>query len=263
MTGIDILHVAIMPPITVSSGLIEQVSAAVSQPNYQIRMLLAGSIPKLIGHFRDKLLADEAIRALNNLKLTAFVVSESELRSPVSPEFIANSVKIEGSTAIFANREGKSKTVDDDNGFLILVGRRTRTVGDEAVETTTMKVNLPATLLTGGIPVMKRVSSKTREPNKITEQFIRIYERASDIPKVEVRQFDFDYSFLGEKMGPAATGNIAQAAMVLRQIFSRAYFDDRLASGFVSESKSISGIDLMEQNCLLLVRYYRSFPINK
>jgi hypothetical protein len=260
MTNIDVLHVAIMPPVTVTPGLIEQVSAVVSQPNYQIRMLLAGSMPKFIGHFRDKLLADEAVRAISGLKLTAFVVSESELRSPVCPEFIATSIKNEGNTAIFANREGKSKTVNVDNGFLILVGRRTRTVGDEAVETTTMKVNLPATLLTGGIPVMKRVSSKTREPNKITEQFIRIYERASDIPKVEVRQFDFDYSFLGERMGPTATGNIAESAVMLRQIFSRAYFDDRLASGFVSESKSISGIDLMEQNCLLLVRYYRSLP---
>jgi hypothetical protein len=121
-----------------------------------------------------------------------------------------------------------------------------------------MKVNLPATLLTGGIPVMKRVTSRTEEPRKVTEQFIRLYRRASDIPAVEIRQFDFDYSFLGDKMGLTATVNIAATVTALKQFFTGADFDDALLSGFVSEPRSISGIDLGEQNCLLLARYYRA-----
>ena len=221
-------------------------------------MTLAGRLPKFIAHFRDESAANIAVTSLKEMNLVAFLIAESELRQLVSPGIIAHSIKIEGELAIFTNRDGKTKPLSKHDVFLILTGRKTSVTGGEAVTTTTMKVNLPATLLTGGIPVMKKVVSKTEEAQKTTQQFIRLYLRESDAPVVEMRQFDFDYSFLGEKKGPTATGNIAAATDILRKYFDRAYFDNSLLSGFVTDAKSISGIDLGEKNCLLLVCYYKA-----
>jgi hypothetical protein len=262
MNDAKVYHVAIMPPQEASASLISQVSAIASQPDYQVRMMLAGRLPKFIAHFRDESAAKTAVNSLRDLKLTAFTITESELRRPVAPKLIARSITMEGEDSIFTSRDGTTKSMNRADVFLILTGRRTSSVGGETTTTTTMKVNLPATLLTGGIPVMKRVTTKTEETQKTAEQFIRLYLRESDIPEAEVRQFDFDYSFLGEKKGPTATGNIAVATDVLRRFFDQAYFDDRLLTGFISEAKSISGIDLGEQACVLLLRYYKTLATN-
>ena len=203
-------------------------------------------------------MANVAVHLLEELKLVAFVVTESELRRPVSPGLIARSIKIESDRVVFMSRDGRIESLDDHDVSLILTGRRTRLVGEVPIETSKMKVNVAATLLTGGVPIMKRVASKTQEPQKMTEQFIRLYRKESDIPAVEIRQFDFDYSFLGEKMSLTATGNIASTVLVLRQAFSSAHFNEAMVSGFVAEPHKLSGIDPVEQNCLLLARYYRA-----
>ena len=105
---------------------------------------------------------------------------------------------------------------------------------------------------------MKRVASEHREPAKTTEQFIRLYDFKSDAPAVEISQFGFDYSFLGDRMALSAAANISSTVNALRRFFSRSAFDDRLAAGFVPATGGISGTDPVEAASLLLVRYYRS-----
>jgi hypothetical protein len=257
MTEDEIYHIAVMPPTETTPDVINRVAEVVSQPDYQLRMMLAGRLPKIIGHYRDASMANVAVHSLEELKLVVFVVTESELRRPVSPGLIARSIKIESDRAVFTSRDGRIELLNNHDASLILTGRRTRLVGEVPIETSKMKVNVPGTLLTGGVPIMKRVASKTQEPQKMTEQFIRLYRKESDIPVVEIRQFDFDYSFLGEKMSLTATGNIASTVLVLRQVFNSAHLDDSMVSGFVAEPHKLSGIDPVEQNCLLLARYYR------
>ena len=258
MIGDEVFHVAVMPPSDLPSNLVSQIAQIVNQPEYQIRFQLAGHLPRMIGHFKEGTAANTAARSLLALNLAAFVISESELRRTISPELSAHSIKIDGEESIFTNRNGKFKNLSNSNVFLILTGRRSTVVEEETVAKSTMKVNVTATLLTGGIPVMKRVVSKAQESKKITEQFVRLYTKESDVPAVELCQFDLDYSFLGDKKGPTATGNINASIDVLRQAFPKAFFDNSLLTGFVTDSKSISGTDLGEQNCFLLVRYYKA-----
>jgi hypothetical protein len=258
MSNIEVYHVAAMPPQGVTPALIGQVADILSQPEYQIRMLLAGRLPKSIGHFRDELAAESAVSRLRVLGLTAFIVTESELRNPVFPDIIARSLKIEDNQSVFIRQDGRSEALNNSDVFLLLTGRRTSVIESAPIQTSTMKVNLPATLLTGGIPVMKRVISGAKEGRKITEQFIRIYRKGSDVPVVEIRQFGFDYSFLRDRMDPTATCNIIETVTELRRFFAGAYFDDSLLNGFVAEPNSITGINIGEQSCLLLVRYYRT-----
>jgi len=258
MINNEIYHVAVMPPAGASAGLLSQVAAIVAQPDYQIRLQLAGRLPKIIGHFKDESVANTAAHTLKELKLAAFVIAESDLRHRVSSEIITCSITFEGDSAIFISQDGKTIILKASDIFMIMTGRRTTVLQKASVERSTMKVNVPATLLTGGIPIMKRVISKGRESEKTTQQFIRLYRKASDSPTVEIRQFDLDYSFLGDKMGPTATSNIIETVAELRRFFAWAYFDDSLMNGFIAETNSISGIDIGEQSCLLLVRYYQT-----
>jgi hypothetical protein len=258
MNNNDVCHVAAMPPQDVTPALISKAADILSQPLYQIRMLLAGRLPKILGRFRDEPTAAAAIGRLRKLGMTAFVVTESELRNPVYPDITARSLKIEDNQTVFISRDGSNEALNNTGVFLLLTGRRTSVIESATIPTSTMKVNLPATLLTGGIPVMKRVISETKEGRKSTEQFIRLYRKGSDVPAVEIRQFDFDYSFLRNRMDPTATCNIVETVTELRRFFAGAYFNDSLLNGFVAEPNSITGINIGEQSCLLLVRYYRT-----
>jgi len=258
MTDNEIYHIAVMPSTETSAGLLSQVAAIVAQPDYQIRLQLAGKVPKIVGHFREKSAAERAVLSLDELGLVAFAVTESELRRPVSPEIIPRSIKFEGDSATFASQDGKTVILNAGDIFLIVTGRRTTAIEEAAVEKSTMKVNVPATLLTGGIPVMKRVTLKRPESEKTTQQFVRLYRKTSDFPAIEARQFALDYSFLGDKMDPTATCNIAETVAELRRFFMGAYFNDSLVNGFVAETNRITGINIGEQSCLLLVRYYQT-----
>ena len=49
-----------------------------------------------------------------------------------------------------------------------------------------MELNLPATLLTGGMPIRRKVEEKTREKSIQNEFFVRLYHRQSLEPDVEI-----------------------------------------------------------------------------
>ncbi|MEN8614287.1 hypothetical protein ABFB09_03240 [Dehalogenimonas sp. THU2] len=255
----EMIHLAVMPPVETPAPLIRSVSEIVAQPDYQVRLLLAGRLPRIIAHYPDEPPAVVALKALANLGLTVFTIADAELRQPVSPELFAHSVRIEGNQATFTSHDGRTMTLKDSDVLLLLTGRRAGIPWEEPAAQTRVKLNLPATLATVGIPIMKRVAVEQKNaPEETVQQFIRLYDFRSDIPAVEIRQSDFDYSFLGSRMGLSAAANIGVAVTVLRECFNGSYFDDALLSGFQHQSRSISGIDKVEENCLLLARYYRT-----
>ena len=42
-----------------------------------------------------------------------------------------------------------------------------------------MKLNVPATVLTGGIPIMRRVTERTAKESFLAEDFVKIYDKSS------------------------------------------------------------------------------------
>ncbi|APV44868.1 hypothetical protein Dform_01546 [Dehalogenimonas formicexedens] len=258
MGGEEIFHVAAMPPAEMTPDLVSKIAAAVKQPDYQIRFQLAGGLPRMIGHFKELNEARQAAQSLTVLKVAAFTIAESELRRGVSPEITPFSIDLDDDQTIFTSHDGKNLTLNGADVFLILAGRRTGNFVEDTVAKSTMKVNVAATMLTGGIPVMKRVTTKTNEPLGIVEQFVRMYGRESDAPMVEICQFDFDYSFLGEKMELTTTCNFDTLVDFLKRRFQKAYFNGTMLAGFVPGSGGGPAIDVAEQSCLLLARYYRT-----
>ena len=129
---------------------------------------------------------------------------------------------------------------------------------EKEITETKMKLNVPITLLTGGIPVWRRVKEKTRDVAVQSVRFIRLYERSSMEPAIEILQYNFDYSFLGQKMTSSSLTNLGATAGKLRDAFPQAAFDDRLLKSFAAGIPSASPQDGTEINCRLIYLYYQA-----
>ena len=77
-------------------------------------------------------------------------------------------------------------------------------------------------------------------------------------PAIEILQYDFDYSFLGQKMTYSSLTNLSATAGELRDAFPGAAFDDRLLKSFTAGMPSVSPEDGIEVNCRLIYLYYQA-----
>ena len=246
-----------MPLANPGEDLIRQMAAIISQPVYQVRLVFAGPLPKIIAHYKDEALAMTAVDSIKKLGVIVFPIAETELKKPASVRLLANRIETGEGNIKFISRTGESVTIEQSGVFLLLTGRRAVTT-QTAGNITHMKLNLPATLLTGGLPMMKTVTTSGEKREQLVEGFIKIYDGESDTPMVEIRQGDFDYSSLGSQMACTAKTNFACVLESLKRSFSPTFFDQNLSNGFPLESHRASGTDWVEETCRLLYRYYQA-----
>ena len=201
--------------------------------------------------------AQAIVQSLNALGVVAFLFKDSERHKPSGGRFRAHSLKREEGKVIFRDNRGTERNVQAEDVFLILQGTM-QTHSEKEITKTKIKLNVPMTLLTGGIPVWRRVKEKTTDVAVQSVCFIRLYERSSMEPGVEILQYNFDYSFLGQRMASSSLANLSATAQELREAFPRAAFDDRLLKSFAAGITSGSPEDSLETNCRLIYLYYQA-----
>lgn len=233
MDNYDIVHVAVLPPNVVETDQIRRVASTIDKDLYRTRLLLAGKIPKIIAHYSTLQAAELTVQSLRGLGITAIMCKDAELRKP-SHSFRAHVLQFGQKEIMFRDKSGQFAKMQSIDAFLILPVRM-ETHEDTEVTRTRMKLNLPATLLTG-IPVRRRVTEKATGTSIHTECFVRVYGKKSSDSNVEIRQYDFDYSCLGPKIAPSSLANFSTLVARIRDAFPQAVFDDRLTGNF--------GIDL-------------------
>jgi hypothetical protein len=257
MAGYDIVHVAIAPPDILEASLVKEVAAVLNKDLYGTRLLLAGKIPRIVAHYQATQAAEGVAQRLRTLGLVVIVRNDSELRKPSSVSFRAHNLKIGEGEAIFYGKGGETRVMKATNVFLILKGTM-RTYIEEEATRTTRKFSWPATLLTGGIPIWRTVKEKTRDTSIQTECFVRLYDRTSPEPSVEIFQYDFDYSFLGTKMAHSSLKNLNTIVKELRNTFQRAVFDDRLTEPLRVDVPFTMPGDDIAINCKLICLYHQA-----
>jgi hypothetical protein len=119
---------------------------------------------------------------------------------------VAHTVKSGERGVTFLDKVGGEAFVEASEAFLIIRGRVQSSVR-EKVQTTKIKLNVPMTLLTGGIPILRRVSRTANGELIRADDFVRIYDRKSSDPRVEMRQNHMDYAFLGPDLTPSTPVN--------------------------------------------------------
>lgn len=254
--GHEVVHVATAPPAVLDEELVKAVAAIVNKSLYETRLRLTGKIPKIIANYDTMLKAELTAKSLKGLGLVVIVFSDSELRK--SPQiFKAHSLKFEEPAIMFCDRSGQAKRMEASEAFLILSGRM-QTYAETEVTKTVRKLDVTATLLTGGIPVTKKVEKKTTKTSYQTESFVRLYDRVSMGSVVEILQHDFGYSFLGVEMASSAVANFGIAIRKIREAFPQAIFDDRLIEPLRANVPAATAQDNIEASCKLIYWYHQA-----
>ena len=248
------VHVAVAPPKTLSTELIERVAALVGKEIVDTRLLLAGGIPRIIASPPDAEAADSIARRLREAGLVAFVCGDTELRKRPAG-FRAHTARSGEGEVIFGDRQGGEIRIEAGDAFLIMRGRM-RSVTPAKTSTTKMKLNVPATVLTGGFPVMQRVTKKGAAESFRSEYFVRIYDRRSSDPRAEMLRNRLDYGFLGAELTPATPANFDLAVTKLREWFPRAIFDERLTGHFKTDVPVAGPREALEISCKLIYLFH-------
>ena len=252
----EIVHVAIAAPDTLEESLIQKVAAIVNKDLYETRLMLVGKIPKIIVHYNTMQMAEQSAQSLRALGLVAIVCTDSTLRK-ASQFFRAYTLKLEQKEAVFWDKSGQFIRLDSNNTFLILAGK-TQPYSEKEVTKTRTELNLPATVLTGGLPVLRKVKVKTGGTFVQAERFLRLYDRESLNPSVEILQHHFDYSFLEGEMTPSSITNFNTTVEKIRNVFPEAVFDDRLTEPLGVNIPSAKPQDNIEINCRLIYLYHQA-----
>ncbi len=227
-----------------------RVASLVGKEIFDTRLLLAGEIPRIIASYPDTATADSIAQRLRDSGLVAFAFGDSELQSR-SARFVAHATRSGEGEVIFWDRRGGEVRVKADDAFLIIRGKR-QGAAQEKTSTTKMKLNVPATVLTGGIPIMRRVTQETAKDTFLAEDFVRIFDRRSSDPRVEMSQNHVDYSFLGPELTPSTPANFMIAVKKLREWFPRAIFDERLTRHFKTDIPVAGPGEALEISCKLI-----------
>lgn len=254
MAGYEMVHVAIAPLDTLDENLLRKVANIVNKDPYDTRLLLAGEIPRIVAHCQGMQVAQSMAHKLTDLGLVAIVCKDSELHKP-GQSFQAYTMEFGGRKVTFSDKGGQERTVESRNAFLIVKGRK-QTYTEEEKTKTRMKFSLPATVLTGGIPIWRRVREKSSDSSVQSEWFLRLYERKSSQPCVEMLQDHMDYSFLGANMAPSSLTNFSTIVAKLHEVFPQAIFDDRLTKSLAVSVPSVGGQDDLEIKLRLIYLYH-------
>ncbi|MBM4446133.1 MAG: hypothetical protein FJ023_02110 [Chloroflexi bacterium] len=252
----EVVHVAIAPPATLEEELVKKVAAIVAKNPYETRLRLTGKIPKIIASYDTMQMAESIARSLRELGLVAIVCTDSELRKS-SQRYKAHTLKFEEQAVIFLDRSGQARRMESRESFLILNGR-IQTYTETEVTKTVRKLNITATVLTGGIPIRRKVKEKTTTTSYQSDSFVRLYGRLSPEPFVEIPQHGFDYSFLGVEMVSSSTANFSTTIRKIRDALPQAIFDDRLVAPFGSDMHSTVPQENIDMNCKLIYWYHQA-----
>jgi len=248
------VYVAAAPPKIISDNLLRRVASIIGKEIFDTRLLLSGAIPRIVSLGQNSDTADSIAQGLRDAGLVAFVGSDSELRnSPAG--FVAHTARSGERGVLFLDRRGMEAGIEAGDAFLIIKGRK-QSITLEKTTTTKRKLNVTATVLTGGIPIMRRVTQKTTKESFQDEDFVRIYDRRSSDPCIEMFQNHIDYAFLGPELTPSTPTNFKILVTKLREWFPAAIFDERLTRHLKADVPVSGPEEALQINCKLIYLFH-------
>ena len=254
MADYEVMHIAIAPPANLDVNLVKSVASVLGKSHYDTRLLLTGEIPKIIAHYDSIQMAESIVHNLHGLGLVAIACRDSELRQS-RQGFKVQTLEFREKEVLFRDSAGREKSIGENNVFLIIEGRIQTSVEVETTKPKT-KFSLTGTLLTGGIPIWRKVDEKTTTRSIQDEYFARLYDRKSPEPGIEILQTHMNYSFLAGKTAASSLTNFGTVILKLREVFPQAIFDNRLAKPSLVTAYSSRFSEAVDLNCKLIYLFH-------
>jgi len=251
-----LVYVIILPPEPDKNIPADQMASVINKDALTTRILLAGKVPKIAAQYGTSEAADVVAQKLRGLGLKTIVCPDNELRQPFT-NFKAERIQFGREEIIFSNKESKTVKIEPGDALLIISGR-VDVPENREVKSTRTKLNLPATLLTGGIPIRRRVTETTIQTEMRTERFVRIYSKQQGSPGIEIKQTEFDYSCLFPNLISSSFPLFRDIITRIRNNFPRAVFDERLNGNYGLCLPNIGPWENVGILCHLIYRFVAS-----
>ena len=256
----EIVYVAAVPPASLDADLINGVAGVIGKDAYQTRLLMVGVLPRIVARCTGMQTAESMARQLKALKLVTIVSKEEELRKP-HHSLRAQTMKFVGGEVAFHQADGREITLRPRDVFLMIKGMRPYSPAEEAPieeeqEKPRRKLNVKATLMTGGIPIFTKGKVKSKAADPQAEWFVRLYGRSSPEPSAEILQHAVNYAFLEAEMAASSITNFMSVVNRLRKAFPQAFLDERLVRSFGTDIPATSDEEDIEINCRLIYLHH-------
>ena len=257
MTGPDLIDIVIASNKKATEELTQKVSSVLSRDLYRTRALLVSKIPRIISQMTDPQSIESLINQIKTLGLVSFSVKDVYLRQPIRL-FKASALEFADNNIIFKDKRDQLFKLEANQAFLILKGNL-KTYSEKEIVTSVKKLNIAATLLTGGIPISRTKHEKSKVITNQNEVFLRIFAKNSMDFCIEISQYSFNYSCLGSDMSPSSLYNLNLLAVKIKDFLPDAIFNDAMNESAVINTSSPGPRENIDIDCKLFYLYY-NFP---
>jgi hypothetical protein len=206
-----------------SAELVQALAATLGITPFEVRPRLMGGGPAVVARFADPNEAGALAAKLRRCGVATLVVDADGVRR--RGRLVVRRFEL-GTAALHAEGvDGKCADVPYAEIDLLVLAMGI-TAQAETVTVTERKLNVGATLLTGGIPMMKKVERQETVQTEERQKSLFLY--AGDRPALLLRQNGMTYDGLGPAMRPSRELNFAHLTAELRRLSPAAVRDERL-----------------------------------
>lgn len=207
-----------------TAELAQSLAVALGITVFEARQRLIGGGPAVVASFADSHQAEALAAKLNQGGMATLVIDAAAVGSG-SGHFVVRRFELGERLLRIETVDGRSAEIAYGEIDLLLPG--TRIAGQaESMTVTERKFSLGRTILSGGIPMTRKVE---RQEEVTTEDRTRLlYLYAGNRPQVVFSQSGMTYDGLGASMKMSQELNFAFLTSELRRLSPGAVYDDRL-----------------------------------
>ncbi|HEY6009178.1 MAG TPA: hypothetical protein VIU40_12710, partial [Geobacteraceae bacterium] len=202
----------------------QELAASLGITAYEMRQRMIGGGPAVVASFADPHQARTLAAKLNQSGVATLIIDADAVRSKAG-RFVVRRFELNEWALHIEASDGQSAEIAYGDVDLLLPG--TRVVGQsETVTVTERKFSLGRTILSGGIPMSKKVERQEVVTNEEREHILYLY--AGERPPAVFSQSAMVYDGLGTAMKLSRELNFAYLTSELRRLCPAAGYDDRL-----------------------------------
>jgi hypothetical protein len=203
----------------------EALAAALDILVFEARQKIAGGGPRVLISFAEQHRAEALAARLSTDGVPAFVLDPVDMRNE-SWSFTVRRFVLQEHSVQLESTSGELCSIDYDKITLLLVANYSAGQIKSTSTTTERKFSVGKTVLAGGMPMSKKVTTEQTITSNERDETVRLY--AQNSATVLFDRNSLNYDGLGDAMQMTRDLNFNRLKSSLRQLASRAGYDDRL-----------------------------------